>query len=184
MGRCAGLGAWAPFAADSLDRCGPRCRFGAGYCLMARGNGMRHDGRSKVKRFIKLDHAIYDHDAYLRLGLVGKVVLFELIRRHTGTNNGRIAMPARGGERLGIGQSATAAALRELVVSGLVTCERRSAFTVKNRRAAEYGLAWLPIESRAPTLGWRISAAVGTNNSAATGADSAPLDAPRPPEAA
>lgn len=147
---------------------------------MPRGNGVRRDGRSKVKQFLKLDHSIYDHAAYKRLGLAAKVILYELIRRHNGNNNGRIALPVRGGEPIGIGQSATAAALRELVASGLVTRERASAFTVKNRRAAEYGLAWLPIDGRAPTLGWRLIATPAISHSAPTDADSTPTDAAPP----
>ena len=147
---------------------------------MPRGHGVRRDGRSRTKPFIKLDHAIYDHAAYQALGLPAKIMLFELIRRFNGANNGRIAMPVRAGQRLGIGQSATGAALRELVASRLVTCERASAFTVKIRRAAEYGLGWLPIDGRTPTLGWRIVAPPETKHSARTDADSAPKDARRP----
>ena len=144
---------------------------------MARGRGVRRDGRSKKARFLKLDHSVYDSVAYKDLGLAAKVILWELIRRHNGVNNGRIALPVRAGHDLGIGQSTTGRALRELVASGLVTCERRSAFTVKTRLAAEFGLAWLPIDGRAPTLGWRVGAQAETKHSATTSADSPIVDA-------
>jgi hypothetical protein len=41
-----------------------------------------------------------------------------------------------------------------LVDAGFISVERRSAFTLKSRRAQEYALSWHPIGNRPPTLGW------------------------------
>jgi DNA-binding transcriptional ArsR family regulator len=124
---------------------------------MAKGSGILRNGRSKRKPFIMLPHSVYESAAFAKVGIAAKLVLLDLIYRHKGHNNGRLAYPVRAGERLGLSKSTTARALQELVDSGLITLERQSGFTQKTRQAAEYGLGWLPIDGRLASLGWRAA---------------------------
>ena len=127
---------------------------------------------------------VYDSAACQQLNPAARAVLLELIRRHNGVNNGHIAFPVRDGKRLGIGQSITSRAIGRLVDAGLITREARSGFNLKTRKAAEYGLAWLQIDGRSPTLGYRDIPKPEVKHSPATDADSPATEASMQREAA
>ena len=91
---------------------------------------------------------------------------------HNGSNNGKLAFSVRTGERLGMSKATAARGLHQIVAAGFVTAETPSSFNRKDRRAAEYGLAWLPIDGRTPTLGYRDIPYPEVNHSLTTRTDS------------
>lgn len=121
---------------------------------MAKGQGIYHNGRSKPKKgFVKMDYPIIDHPSFMSLSGNAVKVLVSLIRQFNGHNNGNIVFPTRYfGDQMD--KNAVNRAIKELVDAGFISVERRSAFTLKVRRAQEYALSWLPIGNRPATLGW------------------------------
>ncbi|MFO1103041.1 MAG: hypothetical protein U1E20_09075 [Methylocystis sp.] len=103
----------------------------------------RHNqtGRSKGNgRFVQLHEYITRSYAWRRLSPLAKVAWLEIGFIYNGSNNGRIAVSARKlAERLDVGPSAAARALRELITWGFLDCMKASSFSQK-KRAAEYRL--------------------------------------------
>ena len=164
---------------------------------MARGRSVTRNGRSKKRPFIMFPCDVYDILVAKQVGPSETSVLLGLIRRHNGVNNGHIGFPVRAGAALRLSQATTSRALKTLAQLGFITAEAPSAFSRKDRKAAEYGLAWLPIDGRPPTLGYRNIPVQGSASgpgvtpagrpvvadplvfhSSATDADSSATDAP------
>ena len=144
---------------------------------MARGRGVAQNGRSKKRPFISIPWDVYDTLAKKGIKPPARTILFHLIRLHNGVNNGKIGFAVRKAAKLGLSQATASRGLRELANAGFITVETRSGFNQKGRTAAEYGLAWLPIDGRTPTLGYRDIPKPEIKHSSTTDADSFTTDA-------
>jgi len=142
-------------------------------------------GRSTgTKPFLMLQNWVFDCPAYRSLKPGPRAVLWELIRRYNGTNNGRIAYGARDMARaVNVADRQTIAAYeRELEEKGFIRACRRGGFSVKvsDRRVTEWALTWEKIGDELPTKGfayWRPSEIDGTLKPSTKGGKSIPASA-------
>jgi hypothetical protein len=97
----------------------------------------------------------FDCPAYRTLKPGPRALLWELIRRHSGTNNGRIGFSQRDmSEALNVADRETVAGyVRTLETRGFIVAARRGGFNVKaaDRRSTEWTLTWLPLAGAPPT---------------------------------
>jgi len=125
---------------------------------MARARGRKVDatGRSAgFVRHVRLDHWIFDCAVYRRLKPGPRALLWELIRRFNGSNNGRIGMGVRAaGTAVGVDPGTVGGYFHKLEAEGFIVATRRGAFNMKaptDRIATEWRLTWLPSDGQAPT---------------------------------
>ena len=126
---------------------------------MARARGRKVDatGRSAgFVRHVRLDHWIFDCAVYRRLKPGPRALLWELIRRFNGSNNGRIGFGVReAAKAVNVNATETVSGyFHDLEAAGFIVATRRSAFNLKaraDRMATEWALTWLPIDDRAAT---------------------------------
>lgn len=105
-------------------------------------------GRNRWEwRYVALPYSMLCSAAWESLSPVERAAYIEAARTFDGHNNGFLAVPARRvAERLGIGKSTAARALRVLVEKGFLEVTRESAFNMKERKAAEYRLTLFPCD--------------------------------------
>ena len=128
-----------------------------------------------------LKHWIFDCPAYRSLKPGPRAVLWELIRRYNGTNNGRIAYGARDMARaVQVADRQTIASYeRELESKGFIRAVRRGGFSVKvsDRRVTEWAPTWERIGEELPTkefARWQASEIVGMEKPLAKDGKSVP----------
>src|SRR3982751_1271120 len=112
---------------------------------MSRTRKMNAKGRSVGTRpFVMLPQWAFDSPAYRCLRPGPRALLWEMIRRHNGGNNGRIGFSQRDmAAAMNVADRETVAAyVRELEAKGFVKAMRRGGFSVKvsDRRATEWAL--------------------------------------------
>lgn len=125
----------------------------------------------------------FDCPAFRTLKPGPRALLWELIRRFNGGNNGRIAFCQRDmAKALNIADRGTVAGyVRELVARGFIKATRLGAFSVKlaDRRATEWALTWHPVGDELATkefMRWRPDEKNdGTEKPANRGGNAAPL---------
>jgi hypothetical protein len=95
----------------------------------------------KLPKFVPLFWYVIDSPVWRDLsGDEVKAFIF-VARRYNGANNGTIAVPARElADAMGCCKSTASTLLRNLVARGFLEVVTRSAFSLKNKRAAEYRL--------------------------------------------
>lgn len=102
-------------------------------------------GRSKVEKYIKLPFYILHSDAWLVLSCKSRAALIEIMLRYNGYNNGRIGLSVRDlANRLNCSKDSAARALRQLDDIGFIETTKLGVFRLRNRKASEYRLTWLP----------------------------------------
>jgi hypothetical protein len=121
--------------------------------------------RRDAPPFVMLPWWIFDSPAYRSLHPVARALLWEIIRRHNGANNGSI----------GLGQREAATACRvkradtvaryfaELEDKGFIVATRRGGFNMKDpntRRATEWRLTWFDAPGLRPTKEFMHSTAM------------------------
>lgn len=122
-----------------------------------RGRGVDQEGRSKAgSPFVMIEHWMFDCPAYRALKPGPRVLLFELIRRYNGTNNGRIGLGVREAARaIGLRDDEAAARhFRTLEATGFIICIKNAGFNMKSpidRTAREWRLTWLQYDGQPPT---------------------------------
>lgn len=116
-----------------------------------------------------LHHWVFDCPAYRSLKPGPRALLWELIRRHNGANNGRIVFGQRAmSEAINVADRETVAAYaRELEARGFIRVVRRGSFNVKvaNRRASEWLLTMFPVGEDLATkdfIRWQATKIDGT----------------------
>lgn len=152
---------------------------------MSRNRKPNATGRSSgTKPFCMLHNWVFDCPAYRSLKPGPRAVLWELIRRYNGTNNGRIAYGARDMARaIHVTDRQTIAAYeRELEAKGFIKAVQRGGFSVKvsDRRVTEWALTWEKIGDELPTkefIRWRANKMDGTENSSTKDGESVPTEA-------
>jgi hypothetical protein len=101
----------------------------------------RRRKQAKSPPFVMLPHYMLDSAAWRSLSLAARSALIELHRLYNGTNNGRLAMPARElAERLGCSKTHAARILNELEEMGFTVPEKIGTFKQHGRVATEYAL--------------------------------------------
>lgn len=121
--------------------------------------------------FVMLPNWVFDSRAFRSLKPGPRSLLWELVRRHDGTNNGRIVFSQRRmAEALNIADRQTIAEyVRELAAKGFIIATRPGGFSVKvsERRATEWALTWVKIGDELPTkefARWRPDQIGGKEN--------------------
>lgn len=121
-------------------------------------------------RFVQMPYWVMESEAFRRLSPRAITVLFFMVKRHNGINNGRIAFGIRSGcfikkpgtndlidAAIGIGRTGIGEALAELQAAGFIACEtesvfvRTTAFREGERHTREWRLTWLPVGDVLPT---------------------------------
>ena len=142
-----------------------------------RGRKVNAKGRSTgAHPFVMLPHWAFDCPAYRTLKPGPRALLWELIRRHNGGNNGHIGFSQRAmSAAINVADRETVAGyVRELEARGFIVAQRRGGFNVKaaDRRATEWALTWLHIGDALPTkdfMRWRSGEIDGTEKAASQG---------------
>lgn len=123
-----------------------------------------------------LSHWAFDSAAYRSLKPGPRALLWELIRRHNGANNGRIGFSQRAmSEAINVADRETVASyVRELEARGFIIAQRRGGFNVKaaDRRASEWALTMFPIGDELATkdfMRWRPEKIDGAEKPASKG---------------
>ena len=137
---------------------------------MKRGRKSNAKGRSTgAEPFLMLPQWAYDCPAYRSLKPGPRALLWELIRRFNGKNNGRIGFSQRDmSAAINVADRETVAGyVRELEARGFIVATRRGGFNVKaaDRRASEWALTWLPVGEALATkefMRWRPDENDGT----------------------
>ena len=150
---------------------------------MARGRKVNAKGRSTgAQPFVMLPHWAFDCPAYRTLKPGPRALLWELIRRHNGANNGRIGFSQRAmSVAINVADRETVAGyVRELEARGFIIAQRRGGFSVKaaDRRASEWALTWLHLDDALPTkdfMRWRPEKIDGTGKAALKGGKAVPI---------
>jgi len=124
--------------------------------MARRKNRLFKTGRNATATaFIMLENYVFDCDAFRTMKLGPRCLLFELIRRHNGSNNGAIALGVRdAAKRLGVNKDTASGYFRALVERGFIAPSRPGGFNVKDptaRRATEWRLTWIRCGDQPPT---------------------------------
>jgi hypothetical protein len=123
----------------------------------------------------------FDSEAYRTLKPGPRALLWELIRRHNGANNGRIGFSQRAmSAAINVADRETVAGyVRELEALGFITAQRRGGFNVKvaDRRATEWALTMFPVGDEPATkdfMHWKPRKIDGTEKPAGKDGKTAP----------
>ena len=99
--------------------------------------------------FLMLPQWAFDSPAFRSLKPGPRAVLWEVIRRYNGANNGHIGFSQREmSAAINVADRETVAGyVRDLKERGFINAVRRGGFNVKaaDRRASEWALTWLPV---------------------------------------
>lgn len=150
---------------------------------MPGGRKPNRKGRSTgAEPFVMLPHWAFDCDAYRGLKPGPRAVLWELLRRYNGANNGRIVFSQRQmTEAINVADRETVAGyVRELEAKGFIVAVRRGGFNVKaaDQRATEWALTWHKLGDAPPTkdfMRWRPGENGGTEKPAMRDGKAAPM---------
>lgn len=112
-------------------------------------------GRNKHTRFVRLEHALLNSDAWLKLPLVARVIFIHLEKRYNGRNNGEISFSCReAAKEAGCGVNSAHNHLRALQRHGLVIRTADGLFTY--RQAATWELTTWPTNGQPAKNLWRL----------------------------
>jgi hypothetical protein len=112
--------------------------------------------RRDAPPFVMLPWWIFDSLAYRSLHPVARTLLWEIVRRYNGANNGSIGLGQReAATSCGVKRADTIARyFAELEAKGFIGATRRGGFNMKDpstRRATEWRLTWLDAPGLRPT---------------------------------
>ena len=108
-------------------------------------------------KFVQLYHSMLSEWSRLGLSCGARALHVELIRRHTGTNNGQIYLPTReAAMALGVGRNTVGKYYQELVACGFIVETKAAHLGVEGKgRSAEWRLTHLAVNDRPPTCDYR-----------------------------
>lgn len=119
------------------------------------GKKMFANGRAITEPFVMLPRYLFDCPAYRSLRPVSRALLFEVIRRFDGSNNGYIGLGYReAGDACGINKDTAQKAFDELRGKGFLRPRRMGGFNMKDpsaNRATEWRLTWFKAGNEKPT---------------------------------
>ncbi len=105
--------------------------------------------------FLMLNHYIFDCAAYRTMKPGPRALLDELIRRHNGSNNGRIGLGQREAAKcLNVNKDTVPGYFTSLIERGFIAPARPGGFNMKDpasRRSTEWRLTWFSTECMAAT---------------------------------
>lgn len=117
---------------------------------------MLPNGRNRGStHFVMLDHYIFECEAYRTMKPGPRALLWELIRRFNGENNGHIGLGVRdAAKRLMANKDTASAYFHELIERGFIAPARPGGFNMKDpqsRRSTEWRLTWFKTDCMAAT---------------------------------
>lgn len=121
-----------------------------------RKNRLLANGRNATSNaFLMLDNYVFDCPAYRALDAGPRCLLWELVRRFNGNNNGRIGLGVReGAKAINVTKDTASAYFRALSECGFIATSREGGFNMKDpssRRATEWRLTWHRCNEQPPT---------------------------------
>lgn len=121
-----------------------------------RRNRLLVNGRNATSTaFVMLDNYVFDCPAYRAIAPAPRCLLWELVRRHNGSNNGKIGLGVREAAKcLNVTKDTAAGYFRVLLESGFIAPNRPGGFNLKDpstRRATEWRLTWIRCNDQPPT---------------------------------
>ena len=127
-----------------------------------RGYGVDATGRSRGGPFIKLDHGLMNSEAWQALSPDATKVLFDLWRRHNGTNNGEIAYSRREAHEClrrahgcNVSTRRPNAALKEIQDKGFAVVTKAASFNTKTKLSRTWRLSADQAGNDLPTRDFR-----------------------------
>ena len=119
--------------------------------------GRKNFKRGSAKKFVKLEHWLMETDAYLCLSTDARCLHLELIKRFTGSNNGKIYLPTReAGEKLNIHRNTASKRFAELERAGFIAESKGYNLGVEGKgRSWEWRLTHLPCNAKPPTFDFK-----------------------------
>lgn len=118
--------------------------------FMAKGyKGKKRDST----KFVKLDHSFLDAQSRAGLSIGARSLIVELMRRYTGTNNGKIYLPTReAAERLGIHRTTVSRFYSELKDTGFIVETKTYCLGLDGKgQASKWRMTHLPCYGKPPT---------------------------------
>lgn len=129
--------------------------------------------RIGARPFVMLENWVFDSEAFRTLKSGPRALLWEVIRKHNGANNGRIGFSQRAmSAAINVADRETVAGyVRELVARGFIKAHRRGSFNMKvsDRRASEWELTMYPVGTEPATkdfMRWKQAKIDGTEKPA------------------
>ena len=102
---------------------------------------------SPANKFVKLDRALLECDAYRDLSSGARDVLHELMYRYNGHNNGSVVLSVRqAAARTNCTANTAMKRLLEVEDHGFARCSKKGAFKTKVRHASEWVLTMHPLD--------------------------------------
>jgi len=102
-----------------------------------------------------LENYIFDSSAYRTLKPGPRALLWEIIRRFNGSNNGQIGLGVReAAKSLSVSKDTASSYFLTLIEHGFIRSTHPGGFNMKDpssRRATEWRLTWKPTDSITPT---------------------------------
>lgn len=110
----------------------------------------RHKRKNYIEKFVNLPHWVMKTEAYRSMKPGPRALLFEIIMRFNGSNNGSIGLGHREAMHAldVVSPNAVAGYFKELLTRGFIRQCKSSGFNIKDttqRTSSEYALAWLPV---------------------------------------
>lgn len=127
--------------------------------LMSNGRRRRRvlpNGRDATRGpFVMLNHYVFDCAAFRTMAAGPRALLWELIRRYNGSNNGRIGLGVRDAAiALNVSKDTAASYFKVLIAHGFIAASRLGGFNMKDpntRRASEWRLTNERCNDQPPT---------------------------------
>ena len=109
-----------------------------------------------TKKHVVVFREIIESEAFRDLESGARDVLFELMYRYNGENNGEIPLSVREtSERTNCSDNTAMRRQRDVVEHGFAKLAQKGAFTKKDRHASEWILTMYPLKGAPPTNEWR-----------------------------
>lgn len=117
-------------------------------------------GRSDQERWVGLPHSVFYSASYRAMSGNGRSLLWEMIGRYNGYNNGELSLSVRDAQRmLGLGSDAAVTrAFKEIEAHGFAVTVEKGAFGRKVRHATTWRLTFRPSREESAThdyLRWK-----------------------------
>lgn len=110
---------------------------------MSRRTDKKGKSKGSLSAFVALEHFLLECEAWKSLSLCARQAYVEIARVYSGTNNGTLALSARGlSDRLSVSKMTASRALKDLEARGFVETVKHGGFNLKtgDRRATEWRL--------------------------------------------
>lgn len=117
----------------------------------------KRDKNGNGPSFLKMDTWMFDRTAYRALGLGARALLWELIRKFNGYNNGYLHLSQRlAAQRLGCNRNTVGRYYKQLEAAGFIKKTRGHYLgPVGTGQAAHWALTHLPVDGKPATMDFK-----------------------------